>query len=104
MRLCRYFSVNWGFSQGLWQQRLIRSSVTIGGITHSFNKLHEPPRGIFCAKDDGSEMLVVFAYPNAAVERVVVKLSGCRFAMNGRSTRSMTAHLQHRLTHLVKSR
>jgi hypothetical protein len=103
MRLCRYYGVNWGDAQGLRRQRLIRASVTIGRITSTFNGLREPPRGIFCVRDDGSELLVVFGYPNQA-ERVAVKLTGCRFAMNGRSTRWSTPRLQHRLLNLVKSR
>ena len=102
MRLCRYYGVNWGDSQGLRQQRLIHGQLTIGGITRTFNGLHEPPRGIFCMKDDGSELLAVFGYPNATAQRVAVKLTGCRFAMNGRSTRWSTARLQHRLLNLVK--
>lgn len=104
MRLCRYYGINWADSHGLRQQRLIRSSVTIGRITHTFNKLPQPPRGIFCAQDDGSELVAVFAYPNANAERVVLRLTGCRFAMNGRSTRWATSRLQHRLLNLVKGR
>jgi hypothetical protein len=104
MLLCRYSGVNFGDSQGLRQQRLIHGALTIGRITHTFDKLREPPRGIFCAKDDGSELLVVFLYPHASASRVTVKLTGCRFAMNGRSTRWSTPRLQHRLLHLVKGR
>lgn len=104
MLLCRYYGVNWGDSQGLRQQRVINGDLTIGRITRTFNKLHEPPRGIFCARDDGSELLVVFMYPNVSISRVAVKLTGCRFAMNGRSTRWSTPRLQHRLLNLVKRR
>ena len=103
LRLCRYFGINWGDSQGLRDQRLIHSGLTIRSITHTFNRLKDPPRGIFCMKDDASELLVVFGYPNASAERVVVKLTGCRFTMNGRSTRWSTPHLQHHLVNLIKS-
>jgi hypothetical protein len=103
MRLCRYYNINWGgHSLGLWQQRLIRGRVTIGRITHMFNGLSEAPRGILCVMDDGSEMSVEFGYPNGSSERVVVKLSGCPFTMNGRSTRWATPRLQRRLLNLVK--
>ena len=104
MRICRYYGVNWGFPNGLRQQRLINAGLTISRITRTFNRLKEPPRGIFCVRDDGTELLVVFAYPNGSVERVVVKLSGCRFAMNGHATRWSTPRLQHRLLNLVKRR
>jgi hypothetical protein len=105
MRLCRYYGVNWSDSKGLRQQRLIHDGVTIGHITHRFNKLNPAPRGIFCVKDDGSEMLVVFAYPTARTERVVVKLSGCPFTSNGgaaQQVRWATPRLKHRLLNLVK--
>lgn len=104
MRLCGYYGINWGDSHALRQKRLVRGDATISGITRSFNHLKKPPRGIFCARDDGSELLVVFGYPDGHAERIAVKLTGCRFAMNGRSTRWMTPRLQHRLVHLVKGR
>jgi hypothetical protein len=104
MRLCRYSNINWGNSQGLLRQRLIHSQRTIGRITRAFNRLSEPPRGILCVRDDGTEMLVVFGYPNGSAERVVVKLSGCPFTMNGRSTRWATSRLQQSLLNLVKGR
>ena len=103
MRLCRYGANDFGTPQGLVQQHLIHG-VTIERITHAFNGLKKPPRGIFCMRDDGSEVLVVFAYPKTPPERVAVRLSGCRFAMNGRATRSTTSQLQHRLLNLVKGR
>ena len=103
MRLCRYYGINWGDSQGLRDQRLIHTGLTIRSITHTFNRLHDPPRGIFCMRDDASELLVVFGYPNTGAELVVVMLTGCRFALNGRSTRWSTRPLQHRLASLVKS-
>lgn len=104
MRLCRYSNINWGNSQGLLRQRMIHSQLTIRRITHAFNRLTEPPRGILCVRDDGTEMLVVFGYPNGSAERVVVKLSGCPFTMNGRSTRWATSRLQRSLLNLVKGR
>ena len=97
VRLCRYYKVNWADSQGLWRQRLVRDGATIAILTHTFNKLKEPPRGIFCIRDDKSEMLLLFGYAGAKPERVVVKLSGCRFATNGRAIRSTTAGLHKRL-------
>ncbi len=104
MRLCRYYGANWADSKGLRRQRLIRRGLTIDRITHTFNTLKEPPRGIFCMKDDGSELLVVFAYPHARAERVAVKLTGCPFATNEQGIRWATPRLQHRLLHLVKGR
>ena len=97
VRLCRYYKNTWAYGQKLWRQRLIQDGATISVLTHAFNRLKEPPRGIFCVKDDGSEMLLVFGYAGAKPVRVVVKLSGCRFATNGRATRSTTAGLYKRL-------
>ena len=83
MRVCGYDGPNY--------QRLIRNRVTIRHITHAFNTLKEPQPGIYdCPLDDGKEVLVLFAYRNAHAERVVVKLSGCTWAMNGRSSRWTT--------------
>jgi hypothetical protein len=104
MRLCRYYGLNSGDPRGLWQRRLILSGATIDHLTHTFNTLKEVQGTIYCEFDDGSEVLVIFAYPNGRTERVAVSLRGCRFATNGRSSRWTTAHLQHRLLNLVKRR
>jgi len=104
VRLCRYYKVNWADSQALWRQRLIANAETLSQLTRAFNRLHEPPRGIFCVKDDKSEMVLLFVYAGGATERVVVKLSGCRFATDGRSTRSTTAALHKRLLALSNHR
>lgn len=107
IRLCRYYKNNWGFGQVLWRQRLIEKRATVSSLTKAFNKLQEPPRGIFCVRDDGSEMLVIFGYAETSQadsgkpERVVVKLSGCRFASNGEAVRSTTAPLHSRLLALA---
>ena len=103
MRLCRYYKNNWATGQTLWRQRLIDQSSTIDGLTRAFNRLKEPPRGIFCVKDDGSEMQLIFGYASGGVERVVVKLSGCRFTTNGKATRSTTPWLHKRLLSLANS-
>jgi hypothetical protein len=105
MRLCRYYGINRADPKGLRQQRLIHGRLTVRHITRAFNKLKPAPRGIFCVRDDGTEMLVVFTYPHARAGRVVVKLTGCPFASNGGRTtqvRWATPRLLHRLLHLVK--
>ena len=102
VRLCRYYKVDWTDSEALWRHRLVTGGKVVSNLTHSFNRLKEPPRGIFCIKDNGSEMVLWFGYAGAKPERVVVKLSGCRFASNGKAVRSTTAHLHKRL--LVLSR
>jgi hypothetical protein len=104
IRLCRYYKSNWATGQTLWEQRLIADGPTITRLTHAFNQLQEPPRGIFCVKDDGSEMQLIFGYAGGKVERVVVKLSGCRFASNGKSVRSTTAWLHKRLLALANQK
>ena len=101
LRMCRYYKNNWATGMTLWRQRLITQSSTITSLTGAFNRLQEPPRGIFCVKDDGSEMQLIFGYANGTVERVTVKLSGCRFASNGKAVRSTTAYLHDRLIKLV---
>jgi len=97
MRLCPCYcsTVN------MWE-RLYRSRVTIDGITGMFNRLRVPKPGTYmCPLDDGTELLVVFGYPNARTERVLVHLSGCEGATNGRSGRSMTARLYNHLLRLA---
>jgi len=107
LQLCRYYKNNWATGQTLWRKRTIGDRPLIARLTRAFNRLQEPPRGIFCVKDDGSEMLLIFAYADTlktagvAPERVVVKLSGCRFASNGDAVRSTTAWLHKRLLSLV---
>jgi hypothetical protein len=82
--------------------RLIRSRVTIDRITHMFNTLGVPAPGVrSCPMDNGSELFVVFRYPTARAERVVVRLSGCGGASNGRAGRVMTGRLENHLMHLV---
>ena len=100
--LCRYANINWGNSQGLLRSRRINLPSTIGSLTRSFNHLQEPPRGIFCVRDDGSEIALLFAYGSGHVERLTVRLTGCRFAMNGRDTRSTTTVLYNRLKKLTR--
>lgn len=102
VRLCRYYKINWADSQGLWRQALVQNHSTVVSLTHGFNVLKEPPRGIFCVKDNGSEILALFAYSGAKPERVVVKLSGCRFVSNGKATRSLSRTLHSRLVALTK--
>ena len=104
MRLCRYYKNNWATGQTLWRMRLIDQSSTIVGLTHAFNRLQEPPRGIFCIRDDGSEMQLIYGYADGSVERVVVKLSGCRFAANGKAVRSTTQWLHKKLLSLANSK
>jgi hypothetical protein len=103
LRLCRYYKDNWADSQGLWRQRRISDDPTISSLTRQFDALQEPPRGIFCVKDDHSEILVIFGYAGTTPERVVVKLSGCRFASNGKAVRSTTQKLHDRLLRLSRS-
>lgn len=104
LRLCEYSGLNARRPLGLGRQRVIRSGVTIGRITHMFNTLRDFRRGIYSCMDDGSELLAVFGYGDTSVERVRVALSGCGGATNGRSGRWMTPRLQRRLLTLVKAR
>jgi hypothetical protein len=96
-RVCRYYNVNWGDSQGLWQHRLVTDPATVTGLAKAFNKLKEPRKGIFCIRNDGREILVMFGYAGSGPERVVVQESGCQFAANGWATRATTQGLQHHL-------
>jgi len=102
MRLCQYYGANWGLPYKLLRQRLIRRVAVISSLTHSFNGLGIPPKGIMCIRDDDSKMLVVFSYPDGGAERVLLKLTGCAFTTNGRVNRWGTPRLQHRLLNLVK--
>jgi hypothetical protein len=84
-------------------QRLIHNTATIRRITRAFNTLKAVQPGQYaCPLDDGKEVLVLFGYRNGHAERVVVKLSGCAWAMNGRSSRWATVRLRNRLLNFVK--
>jgi hypothetical protein len=104
IRLCRYYKNNWATGQTLWKQRTFNQKTILTPLTHAFNRLKEPPRGIFCVKDDGSEMQLIFAYSGSRPERVTVKLSGCRFASNGKAVRSTTSWLHKKLLSLSNSK
>jgi hypothetical protein len=62
------------------------------------------PRGMFaCPLDDGSMFLLRFDYPDGGRLSVVVYLSGCRFATNGRRNVSATAKVRTLLASLIRS-
>lgn len=62
------------------------------------------PRGIFaCPADDGSMYLLRFEYPDGGRLSVIVHLSGCRFATNGRRNVSVTTKVRTLLASLMRS-
>ncbi len=82
--------------------RLIRNGATIAVLIRRLNSLRRVARGAYpCPTDDGNEILLVFGYANRHPQRVIVELSGCRFATNGRSSRWTTARFRAGVLTLV---
>jgi hypothetical protein len=97
LRLCLYVAAHPSRS------RAIAGRATISSLISAFNRLRQPHKGIYsCPDDNGSEMLLLFGYRGGRPERVVLRLTGCRFATNGASSRLVTTSLQRRLLALVK--
>jgi hypothetical protein len=99
--VCRYYGLDsWppglkhrsrgGGGPSPWAGRLARSAVVgnprrLKRLTRLFDELGpvEGGRVYHCPEDDGSEILAIFAYTNAAADPVRVSLRGCRWATNG---------------------
>ena len=65
------------------------------------NDLRPTRTGVFCPIDFGDRDLLVFAYPSHDRVEVSVRLSGCRFATNGRRTVSTNDRVRGTLRTLV---
>jgi hypothetical protein len=102
LRLCRYASLNWGGRPPLTRDRVIDDRGTIARLIRALNRLRTPHGTYYCLMDDGSEILLLFGYADGGPARVVVELSGCRFATNGRSSRWTTPRLDRRLRALTR--
>lgn len=104
LRLCQYFNINWGGkSHALWRARLIRSTTVIGDVIREFNALPLNRKGIYhCPADDGSEIGLVFAYPDGSTAGILVQLTGCGEAVSKLSGRSTTLRLRDELVRLVR--
>ncbi len=80
------------------------SGSSLARLVRSLDALRPMPRGLFaCPLDDGSMYLLRFDYPNGGRLSVVVHLSGCRFATNGRRNVSVTAKVRTLLASLIRS-
>jgi len=76
---------------------------SLAELVRSLDALRPMPRGLFaCPFDDGSMYLLRFAYPDGGRLPVVVHLSGCRFATNGRRDVSVTAKVRALLASLIR--
>jgi hypothetical protein len=80
------------------------SGSSLAELVRSLDALRPMPRGLFaCPLDDGSMYLLRFDYPDGGRLSVIVHLSGCRFATNGRRNVSVAAKVRTLLTSLIRS-
>jgi hypothetical protein len=85
MRLCRYNGANGSRSLKLRRSRLVTESTTIAKVAGEFNALPRLPSGaaFSCPVDVGSQILVLFVYPNRQRVTIAVDLTGCQEVTNG---------------------
>jgi len=110
--LCRYYG--FGINQTpktqarigkLEAEHLLRSRGVVRSVGREFDDL---PRlsgygGGSCPMDEGARLYAIFHYANEPPVPIEVKLSGCRFASNGRSQMTlMNPRLQNRLEGLTR--
>ena len=70
---------------GLARKRSVRNRRTIQALTRRINSLPRQRPAIYaCPFDDGSEVLIVFGYPDRGNERVTVGLRGCSSVHDGK--------------------
>jgi hypothetical protein len=80
------------------------NGASLAALVTSLDALRPMPRGLFaCPIDDGSMYLLRFDYPDGGRLSVIVHLSGCRFATNGRRNVSITAKVRTTLASLMRS-
>ena len=83
------------------------ATVSGSGLAELVRSLDAPrpmPRGSFaCPLDDGYMYLLRFDYPDGGRLSVIVHLSGCRFATNGRRNVSVTGKVRTLLASLIRS-
>jgi hypothetical protein len=80
------------------------SGSSLTELVRSLDALRPMPRGLFaCPMDDGSMYLLRFDYPDGGRLSVVVHLSECRSATNGRRNVSVTAKVRTLLASLIRS-
>jgi len=76
----------------------------LAALVTSLDALRPMPRGLFaCPIDDGSMYLLRFDYPDGGRLSVIMHLSGCRFATNGRRNVWVTAKVRNILASLMRS-
>ena len=102
LRLCHYAGPLTERRPRLVRARLVRNGATIAALIRRLDSLRRVTGGPYpCPTDDGNEILLVFGYSGRQPQRVIVELSGCRFATNGRDSRWTTASFRSKLLALV---
>jgi hypothetical protein len=88
--LCRYRGLNPGTTAGLLlRSRLITSAATVTGLAADLDAIPptKPGTVFSCPMDNGDAILAVFAYRTGPTDPVMVDLTGCTTATNGRVRR-----------------
>ena len=85
IRLCRYSGVN---APGLPGLLLVRSTLhdipsLVSRMAREFDRLPAWSGALWCPADDGSEIIVLLAYPDRHAVTIGVGLTGCAVVTNG---------------------
>jgi hypothetical protein len=118
LQLCRYYGFGARGHQTpqtqarageLRKERILTRPRLARSIAREFDSLEQVPEGtVHCPVDEGAQLYAVFAYANDGEPKVpvVVQLSGCQWAWNGRTPHSywMTSQLAGRLKVLSGSK
>jgi hypothetical protein len=104
LRLCEYHGFNWGGrGRALRRARLNRNTAAIAAVIRKFDALPLNRKGTFhCPNDDGSELGLLFFYPDRSTARILVQLTGCGEAVGKLSGRDTTLRLRDMLVRLVR--
>jgi hypothetical protein len=104
LRLCQYYGMNWGgHAHELFRERLLRNTATIAEVIRRFDALPLSRRGTYhCPNDVGTELGLVFAYPDRTTAHILVDLTGCGEAVSELSGRFTTLGLRDMLVRLVR--
>jgi hypothetical protein len=110
--LCRYYGSFAGASPSpregeLIVERFIGRGGVVRSLGRAFDRLSPLPPGEYtCPADNGAALYALFIYESEADVPVMVSLSGCRAASNGRTPHafSVSVDLLRRLKRLTRAR
>lgn len=93
IRLCRYSGLNDHPPLRLVRSRLLSHNRLVAQLVKRLNGLPSGPRGaVSCPTDDGSQILVLVAYPGGREVRISVGLRGCELVSNGSVHRTASGY------------